>query len=631
MRREAAALLLVACAACRPRGAPARAERGTENVTFNRDIAPLVHRSCAPCHRPGEAGPFSLLTYEDVRKRAPQIGKVTGSRYMPPWPPEPGYGDFVGDRRLRDEEVALLRRWVESGALQGAPSESPPPPRFPEGWQLGSPDMVLRAAEPYTVPAEGTDVFRNLVLEVPVPGPRYVRAMELRPGDKRVVHHANVLVDRTGSARRQDARDAGPGFSGMDVELESPSFEPDSHFLFWKPGTAAVAEPADMAWRVDPATDLVLNLHLQPSGKPEVIQPALGLYFTDLAPTRFPMLVQLEHDGALDIPAGQQDFVVTDHYDLPVDVEVLGVYPHAHYLGRDVKGWATLPDGRREWLIWIRDWDLDWQAVYRYRKPIALPRGSRIEMRVRYDNSARNPRNPSDPPRRVRAGNRSSDEMGHLWLQLLPRAPADRLLLQEALMRRRLEKYPGDYLAHANLASVLEARGRAGEALGEYRRALEARPGSALVLNNVGALLQSMRRDAEALTAYRDAVRADPAYANARYNLGNALAARGAFAEAIPHFREAARLHPEDAGALSNLGGALLAAGRPEEAEAALERAVALDPRSLNARFNLAKALLARGRTREALRQLEEAQRIAPADDETRRELEALRARLGTS
>jgi Flp pilus assembly protein TadD len=340
------------------------------------------------------------------------------------------------------------------------------------------------------------------------------------------------------------------------------------------------------------------------------------------------MLVQLEHDGALDIPPGEASFVVTDHYDLPVDVEVLGVYPHAHYLGRDVKGWATLPDGRKVWLIWIRDWDLNWQAVYRYKTPIALPRGSRIEMRIEYDNSAANPRNPSDPPKRVRAGNRSSDEMGHLWLQLLPQAASDRLLLQEALMQRRLEKYPGDYVAHANLASVLEARGQAEQALLEYRRALEARPTSALALNNLGALLQSMDRQAEALQAYRDAVHADPAYANARYNLGNALAAHGAFAEAVPHFREAARLHPEDAGALSNLGGALLASGRPEEAEAALERAVSLDPASLNARFNLAKALLARGRMREALRQLEEAQRLAPADADTRRELEALRARL---
>jgi tetratricopeptide (TPR) repeat protein/mono/diheme cytochrome c family protein len=631
MRGRAAALLLAAaCAACR-RGASAEADHGAQAVTFNHDIAPLVHRNCAPCHRPGEAGPFSLLSYADVSKRARQIVKVTGSRYMPPWPPEPGYGDLVGTRRLSDEDVALLRRWVESGAAEGSAAERPEPPRFPEGWQLGPPDLVLRTDQPFTVPAEGTDVFRNLVLAVPVTGPRYIRAMELRPGDKRVVHHANVLVDRTGSARQQDARDPGPGFSGMDVELESPSFEPDSHFLFWKPGTAAVSEPDDMAWRVDPSTDLVLNLHLQPSGKPELIQPTVGLYFTDRAPTRFPMLVQLEHDGALDIPPGETSFVVTDHYDLPVDVEVIGVYPHAHYLGRDVKGWATLPDGRRIWLIWIRDWDLNWQAVYRYRKPIALPGGSRIEMRIEYDNSAANPRNPSNPPRRVRAGNRSSDEMGHLWLQLLPRAAADRLLLQEALMQRRLEKYPGDYVAHANLASVLEARGQAEPALAEYRRALQARPASALALNNLGALLQSMGRHAEALQAYRDAVRADPGYANARYNLGNTLVAQGAFAEAIPHFREVARLHPADAGALSNLGGALLAAGRPGEAEAALARAVALDPSSLNARFNLAKALLARGRMREALRQLEEAQRIAPGDEDTRRELEALRARLGSS
>jgi tetratricopeptide (TPR) repeat protein len=624
MRPRAATLLLAACAGG---AATARAE---SPVTFNHDVAPLVYRSCAPCHHPGEAGPFSLLGYADVKKRAEQIAKVTGRRYMPPWPPEPGYGDFVGARRLRDDELALLRRWIEAGAPEGPATERPDPPRFPEGWQLGPPDLVLRADEPFTVPAEGSDVFRNLVVRAKVDSPRYVRAMELRPGDNKVVHHANVLVDRTSEARRRDARDPGPGFGGMDVELESPGFEPDSHFLFWKPGTAAVAEPADMAWRVDPSTDLVLNLHLQPSGRARPIQPVLGLYFTDQAPSRFPMLVQLEHDGAIDIPPGQESFVVTDHYDLPVDVSVLAIYPHAHYLGRDVKAWATLPDGRREWLIWIRDWDLNWQAVYRYRTPVALPRGTRIEMRIEYDNSAMNPRNPSDPPRRVQAGNRATDEMGHLWLQLLPRAAEDRVVLQEALMRRRLEKYPGDYVAHANLGSALEALGRPDEALAEYRSALEARPASAPTLNNVGALLQSGGRHAEAVRAYREAVAADPAYASARYNLGNALVAEGAIGEAIPEFEAAARLRPDDASALSNLGGALLATGRAAEAEAALARAVALDPLSLNARFNLAKALLARGRLRDALRQLEEAQRIAPDDEDTRRELAALRARLGS-
>jgi tetratricopeptide (TPR) repeat protein len=598
-------------------------------VTFNHDIAPLVHRHCAPCHRPGEAGPFSLLTYADVKKQSEQIVEVTGTRYMPPWPPEPGHGDFVGSRRLSDADIDLIRAWVKAGAPEGSPAERKPLPRFTEGWQLGPPDLVLELDAPYTVPAEGTDVFHNFVLSVKVKGVRYVRAMELRPGDKRVVHHANVLVDRTGSARRQDAREAGPGFSGMDVELESSRFEPDSHFLFWKPGTAAVAEPDDMAWAVDADTDLVLNLHLQPSGKPERIRPVLGLYFTDRAPTRFPMLVQLEHDGALDIAPGRTDFAVTDHYDVPVDVSLLGVYPHAHYLGHDVRGWATLPDGRRQDLIWIRDWDMNWQGVYRYASPVFLPRGSRIEMRIQYDNSVDNPRNPSVPPRRVQAGNRAVDEMGHLWLQLLPGSPEERVVLQEALMRRRLEKYPGDFVAHANLAAALESRGRAEEALQEYAQALRARPGSAAVHNNVGGLLQSLGRENEAMEAYREAVRADPDYVSARYNLGNAFVVRGAFAEAVEQYQQVVRLRPDDAAALANLGGALLALGRTGDAVSSLERAVALQPESLNARFNLARALIAQGRLTDALAQLEAAHRLAPEDADTVRELDALKKQLG--
>ncbi len=615
---------------CRGIEATAAAASGDSRaVTFNHDIAPIVFHNCAPCHRPGEAGPFSLLTYADVRKRAEQIGRVTSTRYMPPWLPEPGYGDFAGVRRLSNDQVALIQRWVQAGAPEGAPEERPPAPRFPEGWQLGTPDLVIEMAQPYTVPADGTDVFRNLVLPVPGLGTRYVRAMELRPGDKRVVHHANVLIDRTGSARRQDARDPGPGFGGMDVELESDRFEPDSHFLFWKPGTAAVTEAEDMAWRIDEGADLVLNMHLQPSGKPEVIRPIIGLYFTDRTPARFPMLLQIEHDGALDIPPGQKDFVVTDHYRLPVDVEVLGVYPHAHYLGRDVQGWATLPDGSRKWLIWIRDWDLNWQAVYRYTKPVFLPGGSTVHMRISYDNSSDNSRNPNDPPRRVRAGNRSSDEMGHLWIQVLPRERESRWALQEAHARRRLEKYPADFVAHANLAAALEARGRREEAVEHYRNALRARPESAAVLNNLGAVLQQLGRPDEATRQYREAVRVQPDHPSARYNLGNALVAKGDLMAAVPHFREVVRLRPGDATARNNLGGALLATGRPEEAIEQLRRALEIDPASLNAHYNLARALAALGRLREAVGHLEQALRIAPGDADSRRDLAELRARLG--
>ena len=241
----------------------------------------------------------------------------------------------------------------------------------------------------------------------------------------------------------------------MDLEIASDRFEPDSHFLFWKPGTPAEATSDPIPWAIEPGTDLILNLHLRTSGKPEQVRPSLGLYFTDRAPTRFPMLLQLEHDGALDIPAGAASFTVTDELELPVAVQVLAVYPHAHYVAREVQALARRPDGSTEWLVHIADWNLDWQAVYELATPLSLPRGTVISMRWTYDNSARNERNPHNPPQRVTAGNRASDEMSHLWVQVLPERREDLPLLQEALMRARLRKYPGDFVANANLGALL--------------------------------------------------------------------------------------------------------------------------------------------------------------------------------
>ncbi len=161
----------------------------------------------------------------------------------------------------------------------------------------------------------------------------------------------------------------------MEILLDAGNtFDPDSHFLFWKPDTPALVEPDDMPWRLDPGNDLVLNMHLKPSGKQEVIAPEVGIYFTDKPPTKQPMLLQLDRDDALDIPAGDAHFVVEDSLALPVDVEALGVYPHAHYLGKDMQAWAILPNGQKKWLVWIRDWDIDRQSVYRYREPVALPK-----------------------------------------------------------------------------------------------------------------------------------------------------------------------------------------------------------------------------------------------------------------
>ncbi|MCU1274840.1 MAG: hypothetical protein JWO48_2271, partial [Bryobacterales bacterium] len=267
---------------------------------------------------------------------------------MPPWPPEPGYGDFEETRRLSDDQIQRIARWIESGMPEGIPADLPPAPRFSEGWQLGPPDLVVQIPRAFTLPAAGADVFRNFVVSPELKETRYVRALELRPGNKRVVHHANVVLDRAHTLRQRDGKDGQPGFPGMDVITESGAeFEPDSHFLFWKPGSPAQRTPEDMAWRLGAVDDLIVNLHLQPSGKPETVQPMLGLYFAKQQPRRFPMLLQLEDDGAIDIPPGSRDFSITDQLTLPVDCEMLAIYPHAHYVGKRIEAWAVMPDGSR--------------------------------------------------------------------------------------------------------------------------------------------------------------------------------------------------------------------------------------------------------------------------------------------
>jgi hypothetical protein len=185
----------------------------------------------------------------------------------------------------------------------------------------------------------------------------------------------------------------------MDLVIMRSPFDPDGNFLFWKPGSTPYVEPDGFAWRLDPGNDLVLNTHLRPMGMPMQVRPTLGLYFTDRRQTKFPLLVQLEHDASLDIPAGARDFVVSDDFQLPLDSDILAVYPHAHYLGDLLEAWATLPDGSKKWLIRIPDWNPDWQAVYHCREPMFLPKDSVIHMRYHYDNSAGNPRNPNRPPR----------------------------------------------------------------------------------------------------------------------------------------------------------------------------------------------------------------------------------------
>jgi tetratricopeptide (TPR) repeat protein len=570
-----------------------------------------------------------------VRKRGPQIVSVIKRRYMPPWLPEAGYGDFQEERRLTAEQIRTIEEWVRQGAPAGLPAAAPPPPKFVPGWHFGEPDLVIQAAVPYRLPAGGPDQYWNFVLPLKVPVARWVKAIEIRPGNIRAVHHANVLIDRSRSARMQE-QTPGAGFPGMDLNIESDTFDPDSHFLFWKPGGTPWVEPAGMAWRADPGTDLVLNVHMQPTGKPELVQPSIGLYFTAEPATQYPMLLQLENDAALDIPPGDADFPVSDDFVVPMDMDVLAIYPHSHYLGHLLEGYATLPDAARKWLIRIPDWDPNWQAVYRCKEPVFLPKGTVVSMRYRYDNSAANPRNPNQPPRRVRGGNQATDEMAHLWLQVLPRGRQDRRMdLQEAIMLRRLEKYPGDFTAQFNLGALMLARGAQADAVPYLRGAVAARPNHPVALNTLGAALLSAGNATEASGLFAQALQANPRYTNARYNLANALAEQQRWEQAAGEFRKVLAENPDDPGARQHLGEVLRLWGDQRVKQGSLEEAAACLRESLDFRQDDAVlhsdlgTLLARlGRIREAVPEFEAALRIDPKLETARHNLQAARARL---
>jgi Flp pilus assembly protein TadD/mono/diheme cytochrome c family protein len=552
--------------------------------TYGRDIAPILYRSCASCHRPGESGPFSLLSYKDAKQYAPQIAAAVRTRSMPPWLPEHGYGDFADESRLTDDEIRLIVEWVKSGAPQGA---APPPlPKFTEGWQLGPPDMMLDAARAYSVPVSGPDVFWNFIFSPPVTTRRYVRAIEVRPGIPHGVHHANLLVDRARSARRRE-NEPGSGFPGMDLSVQHSVFDFDSHFLFWKPGSAPWVEPDGLAWELDPGTDLILNAHIMPMGMAMEVKPSIGLYFTDKPPDRFPLLIELERDSQLDIPAGARDFTVGDDFRLPLDVDVLAIYPHAHYLGHQLEGYATLPNGERKWLIKIRQWDPNWQGVYHYREPVFLPKGTIVSMRWHFDNSSANPRNPHHPPQRVQGGDQSTDEMAHLWLQVLPRGPGDRRReLQEAVMQHDVDKNPRDFWAHLWLGALLLSRLDPGGAEQALEQAVRLDPKQPEGHNWLGLALGSLGRTREAIEQFRTALELQPDYANARYNLARALAKSGRLEEAAETFTALAAADPADAQVHNDFGELLLRMDKNAEALEQFDKALALDPLNKTAQAN---------------------------------------------
>ena len=629
------------------------ASRQSDPLTFTRDIAPILFERCAACHRPGGVAPFSVLTYEDVSPRARQLVTVTTSRYMPPWKPEPGYGEFAGARRLTDEEIARIQRWAEGGALEGDPSDLPPLPTRPDGWQLGEPDLVVTMPEPYALPADGADIYRNFSMPIAVAEPQYVRGLEFRAGSAGVVHHARIMIDRTGTSRKLEEEDQDPGYDGM--LLDGAEF-PDGHFLGWAAGKMPSIGPGDLAWLLEPGTDLVLQTHLLPTGRPEALRATVGFFFSDTPPTRAPVVLVLD-SRTIDIPAGEPEHLVEATYTLPVDVDALRVSPHAHYLGKDMKAFATLPDGTTRPLIHIPDWDFDWQDDYEFATPVHLPKGTTLVMRYVYDNSADNVHNPSTPPRRVVFGPRSSDEMAQLMLQVLPSDPGDRAALRQDFAReavqveiagyeKMIRDDPGDYESHNALGlrtyglgrheeavrhfeesvrlnpdfgdghysfgTVLARLGRLEEAATHLERSVQIEPDRVEAHNNLGGVLHSLGRLAAAAAHYRWAVQLDPDAVGARRNLGVVLRSMGRLDEAISTYREALERRPDDLETHSALGVALAERGRPDAAIDQFLLVLEGTPDDPNAHHNLAVALAAERRTVDALGHFRRALEVRP-------------------
>jgi Flp pilus assembly protein TadD len=520
-----------------------------------------------------------------VRGRAAQILDVTRTRFMPPWKVDSHLGPFVGQRPLSQDDIAMLKAWVEGGAPEGDPNDLPALPTFSEGWLLGVPDLVVTLPEPYVLPAEQTDVFRIFAIPLPVPARTYVRGIEFHPGNARVVHHANIRIDRTEASRTLDAADPLPGYDGL---MPRSAEYPDGHFLGWTPGQVAPLVPPDLAWTLEPGSDLVVQLHLQPSGAVERVRPSIGLYFSHSPPVRTPTILRLGSQG-IDIPPGEGRYVIRDEYTLPVEAEILAIQPHAHYRAKEIVGTATFPDGTTRRVMHITDWDFRWQHVYRLVTPLALAAGTRLSMEYTYDNSAANVRNPQVPPARVLWGQRSRDEMGDLWFQLLAKNDSDRQRMNAEIARKMtiedivgyetmLTVDPGDVELHDDVALLYLGIGRMEDAVRHFRVTAESRPASAKARYNLGTALTMAGRMTEAVAEFERAIALDATYALAFANLGGVLLQQGRTRDAVGRLERAVELAPKNVEALNSLSAAYVAAGDTQKALATIERALALSP-----------------------------------------------------
>ncbi|MHB1556046.1 MAG: c-type cytochrome [Isosphaeraceae bacterium] len=392
----------------KPGASPAKAGAslaGKKVPTFAKDIAPILQAMCQNCHRRHQVGPFPLETYEQARKRAHDIASVTGERSMPPWKPTPGVGPKLKhDQSLSGAELEVLSAWAVGGAPLGDPKDLPPPPKFTQGWKLGTPDLILFPSEKFAVPAAGPDIYQCFVLPTNFTHDTYLEAVDYAPGLPDAVHHIIAYIDTTGRARQLDEAASGPGYAtsaGAGIEADEMSF--------WTAGSPPHRLPLGIGIRIPAQADIVLQVHYHPSGKPGLDRTRVGLYFS-----RKPVKQALHWNNATNssfrLPAGDDNVEVKASWYVPVDLEALAVSPHMHQLGHDMHMSVKYPGGKTRSLIEIVDWDPSWQSAYYFEKPIPLPAGSIVNVVAHFDNSA-HARNPNSPPRLVKFGPNADDEM----------------------------------------------------------------------------------------------------------------------------------------------------------------------------------------------------------------------------
>ncbi|MGI8480882.1 MAG: c-type cytochrome [Chthoniobacterales bacterium] len=384
-------------------------------LTFNREIAPIIYAKCATCHIRGGVGPFPLASYREVAKRSRRLAQVVHRRQMPPWKPVRGVGEFLNDFSLSVREQGMIEQWLAEGAQEGAADKKIAPPTLADEWGSGPPDAIFEVQEPYTLSAEGDDIYRCFIIPTNYAEDRYVRLADIVPSNPKIAHHAILSVDTTGQGRALDQADPGSGYT----TVRTLGFVPDGELGVWAPGMHKLLTPLPdgVGYRLPKGADLVLQMHYQRTGKEEVDRSRVGLYFcTAPVDRRVRCMPVAVPPKLLNIPAGDNNCLFWREETIPGDVTILQLLPHTHNVAREIAGAATLPGGARVPLIQISDWDFRWQNIYALKEPLHLPAGSKVAVEARFDNSAANPRNPNNPPKTVHFGERSQDEMCFLYL-----------------------------------------------------------------------------------------------------------------------------------------------------------------------------------------------------------------------